>query len=79
MQPTLNPGQKVLASKLPYFFNTPKINDLIIFKSGSKFIIKRIIKVESGKYKVAGDNTLDSKDFGSVDRSKILGKVIYFW
>ncbi|KKQ15690.1 hypothetical protein A3E66_05425 [Candidatus Daviesbacteria bacterium RIFCSPHIGHO2_12_FULL_37_16] len=79
MVPTLNPGQFVIASFLPYLFSPPKVNDLIIFKSDKKFIIKRIIKVESEKYKVEGDNTLDSKDFGEVDRSKILGKVLIFW
>ena len=79
MLPTLKPGQSVLASSLPFMLNSPKINDLIIFKSNKKLIIKRIKSMENEKYKVVGDNKADSKDFGLIDKSKILGKVIYFW
>ena len=79
MIPTINPGQNILASKLPYLFNQPKINDIIIFKSEKKLIIKRIKNIKDGQFKVAGDNALDSKDFGFIDKSKILGKVIFFW
>jgi len=81
MQPTLENGDLVLASSLPYLFKNPKTNDIVTFKEKTgKVLIKRITKIENGRYYVVGDNkydSLDSRVLGNIKKSEILGKVIY--
>ena len=77
MEPTFIEGQSVFASAVPYLFNKPKKGDILVFKNGNKLIIKRIVDIEGGKYKVLGDNIKHSRDFGFLKKSDILGKVIY--
>ena len=79
MEPTLSEGDVVLISSLPYIFKNPKVGDVIILKR-QKYIIKRIIKEDRGKFFVEGDNkkeSTDSKNFGWISRKEILGKVIF--
>ena len=83
MSPTLKPGDTVLASPLPYLFIRPKVNDLIICLDprDTRILVKRIIKIESNKFFVSGDNpkeSTDSRTFGPIGRRDIMGKVIYF-
>lgn len=81
MEPNILQGQTVLASSIPYLFSKPKINDIVALrerKSGKVFI-KRIVKVDGEKYFVSGDNkkdSMDSKDFGWIERKEIVGRVI---
>lgn len=77
MIPTLKPGQEILVSSLPYLLSQPKLNDLIAFKNGKDFIIKRIKDKKNEKYLVKGDNEKDSKNYGWIEKEKIIGKVIY--
>ena len=82
MRPTLLPGQKVLVNRLNYIFLKPKIGDIVVVKSpeDGRMVIKRIDKVEDGKYFVVGDNlkkSTDSRVFGAVSKSAIIGKVIH--
>ncbi len=77
MEPNLKEGQEILVSSLPYFFREPKVGEVIAFKNGDKFIVKRIRKVLGERLQVKGDNKGDSKDFGWIEREKIIGKVIY--
>ena len=77
MMPTLKPGQEILVSSLPYLFVDPKVGEIIAFKEGNKFIVKRIKKAENGKFLVQGDNKNDSKNFGWIEKKNIIGKVIY--
>jgi len=47
----------------------------------SKFLIKRISKIDGEKYFVSGDNkkdSMDSRRFGWILKKDIIGKVIYF-
>lgn len=79
MMPTLHDGQQILVSKIPYFFTSPKINDIIVFKKESDVYIKRIKKIKYGGYFVQGDNNKDSYDskvFGYISKHDIMGKVI---
>ena len=76
MMPTLNPNEKVLVSSIPYLFGSPKKGDIIIFKYEKKFLIKKISKVEGGRYLVEGENKNDSLKIGEIERSDIVGKVI---
>ncbi len=76
MIPTFKEGQEILISSLPYFFSSPKVGDIIAFKDKEKFITKRIREVSKDRVLVKGDNTKDSKEYGWINRKKIIGKVI---
>lgn len=77
MVPTLKPGMQVLTFN--WFINF-KVGDLIVLKHQNKEIIKRIQKSSDCEVFVVGDNkneSTDSKDFGWVNKSAIIGKVIW--
>ena len=79
MSPAFKSGDTVLVNKLSYFLNRPNIGDVVVLRQ-KKFIIKRIAKIEGGKYFVTGDNkkeSTDSKSFGWINREEIVGKVIF--
>ncbi len=77
MLPTLKPNQEILVSSIPYLLSKPKIADLVAFKSGREYIVKRIKYSKQGEYKVEGDNKKDSKNYGWIPKKSIIGKVIY--
>jgi nickel-type superoxide dismutase maturation protease len=81
MMPTLSPKQEVVVSSVPYIFSKPKVGDVILLKHPKQktFLIKRITSKKGSKYMVLGDNekdSLDSTDFGLIERKHILAKVI---
>lgn len=76
MLPTLNPGDRIVASSIPYFFSKPKIGDIVLFKYRDKIMIKRIKKFDNKKIFVKGDNSRDSLKIEPIGRNQILGKVI---
>lgn len=81
MEPLIKNGNAVLVSGIFYLFKNPKVNDVIAFKNfAGKILIKRILKKESGKFFVEGDNkkdSLDSRKFGKISKDRILGKMFY--
>ncbi len=80
MEPTLKNGDKILTTNIFYLFNLPKINDIVVFEDKGKIFVKRIKKIRNNKYLVLGDNkndSLDSRNFGEIDKTQILGKFIY--
>ncbi|MBI3984360.1 MAG: S26 family signal peptidase [Candidatus Levybacteria bacterium] len=81
MEPLLKNGDKIIATGLFYLFQSPKINDIVVFKdSKGKVFIKRIEKINKGKYFMLGENkkdSFDSRKFGEIVRNQILGKFIY--
>jgi nickel-type superoxide dismutase maturation protease len=82
MFPTFKPGVSVVASPLPYFFCKPKVGDVIVGKDprSKRPIIKRIADIDQNSYSLAGDNpseSTDSRQFGMINRSSIIGKVIF--
>jgi nickel-type superoxide dismutase maturation protease len=81
MEPQVKTGETVLVSSIPYWFKIPKISDIVAFKDRTnKILIKRIIKIQNGKYFMQGDNkndSLDSRTFGYISRDKIIGEIIY--
>lgn len=82
MSPSLNPGDTVFASPLPYFFSSPRKNDIIICQDprDKRVLVKRLVGIDNNKYFVAGDNpssSTDSRTFGLINRRGIIGKVIY--
>lgn len=79
MKPTFSEDDSVLVSSIPLLFVNPKKGDVVVFEKYNRFYIKRIGKINDGKYFLVGDNKKDSEDsrrFGSVKRSQIKGKVI---
>jgi phage repressor protein C with HTH and peptisase S24 domain len=80
MEPAIKNGQKILVSNIPFIFSNPKKNDIIAFNFDNKIFVKRMEKIENGKYFLQGDNkndSLDSRKLGLVKRKDILGKVIW--
>lgn len=79
MLPALRPGQDVLVFIWAYLFFKPKVGDMVIIKRNDREIIKRIQKCDDRQYFVQGDNaeeSTDSRDFGPIDQSAIIGKVV---
>jgi len=82
MLPTLHSGDRVIINRLSYIIQQPKVKDIIVVKSpiDGRVIIKRIAEIKNGNIFVLGDNSrksTDSRKFGMLERSAIIGKVIY--
>lgn len=78
MLSTLKPGQDILVW---CWFVNPKIGDIVAIKVNGKEIVKRIQKVRNEEYFVVGDNkkgSTDSRSFGWISKSEIIGKVIWY-
>ena len=81
MIPTLQQGDSILVNRMSYLFRSPNIDDIIALYDprDRKILIKRIIKIEKGKYFVEGDNknsSTDSRVFGMIGRVDIIGKIV---
>lgn len=79
MEPKIANGSFFLASSIPYFFNNPKVEDVIVFKNKNKNIVKKIIKIKNRMYFVEGLNKSDSLKFDPIKRKEILGKIIWIF
>lgn len=80
MLPTLKPGQDILCFNWAYLFSKPKKGDIVVVKVNGRDIIKRIQKYDDRRIFVTGDNqkkSTDSRNFGPIDKSEIIGKVIF--
>jgi type IV secretory pathway protease TraF len=84
MMPTLLSGQKVLVQK-KCFFCAISNNDIVIMhnKNSRRVMIKRVvnqrIRNKKKEYYIVGDNaeeSTDSRTFGWVEESLLIGKVI---
>ena len=82
MQPLLQPGAEILINPYAYCKSAPQVNDIVVAIHPAKShleMVKRIVSIrEDNTYFLQGDNLLystDSRDFGSVAFSLILGKV----
>lgn len=88
MLPTLKSSQDVLVFNWAYIFSRPKKGDIVVLRRNGQELVKRVQKVQGYEYFVEGDNkqvcrccgkkeSTDSRSFGTIDRSEILGKVIF--
>ena len=82
MSPVLNPGDYVLVNRWAYRSREPAVGDLVVFRDPERpgvFMCKRVAwATGSGSYVVLGDNealSRDSRWFGPIPRSLIVGKV----
>lgn len=82
MFPFLKPNATVLVSSIPYIFSKPRVEDVVAFRVNGKIFIKRICSISENKYHLEGDNksdSLDSRSFGLVAKSNILGKLFFIF
>lgn len=80
MLPTLSEGQDILSFNWAYLGKKPKIGDIIVIKYQGREMVKRIKGLEGEKVLVEGDNkeeSTDSRHFGPINKSQIIGKVVY--
>ena len=78
MEPTLAPGDRVLVLRLRV-----RPGDVVALRDprdGARTILKRVAAVDGDELTVLGDNaaaSTDSRTFGPVPRSSVLGRVVY--
>jgi phage repressor protein C with HTH and peptisase S24 domain len=81
LDPEYSQGDFVLVSKIPFFLTPPSPGDVIAFRQpGYGLYIKRIQNISSdGGVNVIGNHpdSVDSRVFGPVRRTDIVGKVIW--
>jgi signal peptidase I len=86
MVPTYRPGERVAVNRLAYVRHGPRIGDAVVLRDPempARYLLKRVAvamrEANGGRwYEVVGDNYADSRDsrvFGRVKRSDIVGKV----
>ncbi len=81
LYPLYKEGDFVIVSKIPFVLNRLKIGDIIVFKhSLHGTMIKQIkeINTEGDRLQVIGThgNSVDSRQFGEIDKASIIGKVV---
>lgn len=83
MEPTIKNGSILLVFQWSYLWSDPKVSDIVVFKnpSAGQILCKRIAAYDSetAQYALQGDNlndSLDSRQFGKIQKSQILGKII---
>lgn len=80
MFPTLRSGQDVLCFHWAYIFSKPKGGDIVVVRVNGRDMVKRIQLCHGRGIIVIGDNekeSSDSRSFGAIDRSEIIGKVVF--
>lgn len=78
MRPTLKRGDNVLV--LCWFFKL-EIGDLVAIKKDGREMIKRVKAIREQEIFVLGDNekvSLDSRNFGWINKKEMIGKVIWY-
>lgn len=79
MQPTLEPGDRVVLLKS----RRARPGDLVVVpdpRDGGRLVVKRAVGVSDGGIVVRGDNpeaSTDSRVFGPVPASSVRGRVVY--
>ena len=73
--------QEMLRKLMPLHFAEPKGGDVVVLEKNGEKMVKRVsLDLRDGTYLVHGDNSSESTDsraFGSVKRSEILGRVMF--
>ena len=80
MLPTLKPGTSVISFNWYYHIFPLKSDELVVALVNNTMVVKRIKKVgEKDKIWIEGDNkneSTDSREFGWIPKSNLVGKVI---
>ncbi len=83
MTPSVTADERVLVSRLAYWFSQPKRGDVVVLRDPrepERLLIKRIAEAHENSFEVTGDNvdgSTDSRAFGPVPADLILGKVVF--
>jgi signal peptidase I len=75
MLPALHPGDRLLVVRLQ-----PRPGDVVALVRDGRTMVKRVAAVDGDEVSVRGDNdeaSTDSRSFGPVPRSSILGRAVY--
>lgn len=72
MEPYLREGDHVLTANWTGFCE----KDVVVFKSGGMYLVKRVDKIDGNNVFASGDNKKFSKKLGPISKNKIVGKVI---
>ena len=78
MLPNYKEGDYLLVNKISRI----KVDDPVVLRhpKTNNLILKRVSKIENGRYYVTGDNkefSKDSRHFGAVERKMIVGKILF--
>ncbi len=76
MMPTIEPGKLLIAAR------NSKIREgnIVIARVGGREIVKRVSEISNTKFYILGDNengSTDSRDYGWLNESQIIGKIIW--
>lgn len=80
LTPDYQEGDFVLVGKIPFFFAAPRPGQVIAFhQPGYGLLIKRVERVNDEGLIVTGTRleSIDSRTFGEVRPSDVIGKVIW--
>ena len=80
MQPSIPDGSFILINAWAYRKTDPSAGEIVVFKIGNELHCKRIKTKIGDSYELAGDNpgdSYDSRDFGLVNKSSIIGRVMF--
>jgi signal peptidase I len=75
MSPALDPGDRLLVLRL-----RPRVGDVVAVAREGRTIVKRVAAVDGDVLTLLGDNaeaSTDSRAFGPVPRSSVLGRAVY--
>jgi signal peptidase I len=80
--PEYGEGDFVLIAKIPFFLNSYRVGDVVVFDQPSYgVLIKKIERIVGGgkEFFVIGthEHSIDSRLFGAVKKDSIIGKVIW--
>lgn len=78
MLPDFHPGDFIAVNQWAYIIGRPKVGDVVVLKN-SKNLVKRIAAIFPEGIEVRGDNekqSTDSRAFGLVPKSKVVGRVL---
>jgi len=72
MEPHFYAGDYLIIRK----FGKPRVGDVVAIDYNDKKMLKRVLKIDSGKYFLRGDNQHDKKIY-VVSRKQIIGKLLW--
>lgn len=76
MEPTIKAGSYILINQ---WIKKYKTGDIVACNFENYIILKRIVQLNDSMIQIHGDNlsdSLDSRTFGEISRSSLIGKVI---
>lgn len=79
MEPALKDGSVVMVFQ---WWVRPKVGEVVVYKQGSEWWVKRIRKITQDGLVMEGDNfsdSLDSRKLGAVDQDSVIGKILFKW